>query len=317
MSEGGHRFGGYWTEVKLAAISAYSQFFTTAIGGRFDLWYIDPFAGSGERTSVEQAGGLFENEPLSEVEMQYPGSAARALELMPGFHHLRFGDTKAAHVKSLEELVALYPQRDARVIKKDANSFVQDVFRHSYWTTPDKAPRPKKGPPPRALVFLDPYGLEVQWSTLEALATSEKADVWYLANLKAAVQQLCHKHSSLDAGKRRALGEYFGTDEWEARFYDRQTATDIFGMQVPRGQRIANKHDVALFHRERLMTLFRYVSEPLHLSVGAHEDYFQLYCMSNNPSNAARALIKKGADHVVSKYTMASRRMSAHQEAGL
>jgi three-Cys-motif partner protein len=198
MAEGAskteHRFGGVWTEVKLAAISAYSQFFTTAISNRFELWYVDPFAGTGERTATEQVGGLFENSPLSEVERQYPGSAARALATMPPFERLRFGDTKRSHVRALEQLVALYPGRDARVIRLDANSFIQSGFAHDYWTRPDKGQRK----PPRALVFLDPYGLEVQWQTLQTLAACEKADVWYLANLKAAVQQVCHKHSSLD-----------------------------------------------------------------------------------------------------------------------
>jgi three-Cys-motif partner protein len=316
MSESGHRFGGVWTEVKLAAISAYSQFFTTAIGGRFDLWYVDPFAGTGERTAVEQEGGLFEGAPLSEVEKRYPGSAARALELTPPFDHLRFGDANPSHVRALQELVALYPNRDAKVFREDANSFIQQGFAHDYWLRADTIKRPYGSAPPRALVFLDPYGMEVQWKTLEVLASCEKADVWFLANLKAAVQQLCHKHSRLDASKRRALGEYFGTGEWEQKFYTPATTEDMFGMMMGSGERTATKQDVALFHRSCLEGLFRYVSAPLQLAVGAHDDYFLLYCMSNNPSAAARALIKKGADHVVSKYTMASRRRSARLAGG-
>ncbi|HEX8214329.1 MAG TPA: three-Cys-motif partner protein TcmP [Allosphingosinicella sp.] len=298
-----HRFGGVWTEVKLAAISAYSKFFTGAIGGKFDLWYIDPFAGTGSRISAEETGGLFEGGPISTIERQYPGSAARALSIEPPFDHLRFGDTKKSHIKALEELVALHPGRDAKVIPDDANTFVQFMFGHPYWTDPKG-----RGRGSRALVFLDPYGLEVKWRTLEVLAASERADVWFLANLKAAVQQLSRDHRKLDADKRRALGEYFGTDTWEAEFYqETDDGGGLLGMMETQKRRGATKQDVAAFHRKQLCKLFSYVSEPLPLAVGSMDDYFLLYCMSNNKSPAARALIKKGADWVIQKYKQASR----------
>jgi len=298
-----HRFGGVWTEVKLEAISAYSKFFTGAIGGRFDLWYIDPFAGTGSRVSEEETGGLFEGGPISTIERQYPGSVARALGIVPPFNHLRFGDTKKSHIKALEELIALYPDRDARVIREDANTFVQFMFGHPFWSGSQG-----RGRGSRALVFLDPYGLEVKWRTLEVLAASEKADVWFLANLKAAVQQLSRDHRKLDADKRRALGEYFGTDAWEAEFYrEVQDVDGLLGLMEPRKQRDATKREIAAFHRQQLRKLFAYVSEPLPLAVGGMDDYFLLYCMSNNKTPAARALIKKGADWVIQRYTQASR----------
>ncbi len=301
-----HRFGGVWTEIKLDAISAYSEFFTGAIGGKFDLWYIDPFAGSGSRFAEEEIGGLFEGRPISTIERQYPGSASRALSVAPPFNHLRFGDTKKSHIKALEELVALYPDRDAKVIREDANAYVQFMFGHPFWTDPKG-----RGKGSRALVFLDPYGLEVKWRTLEVLAASEKADVWFLANLKAAVQQLSRDHRKLDADKRRALGEYFGTDTWEAEFYREIEESGLLGIMEARKERDATKHDVAAFHRKQLRKLFGYVSEPLPLAVGGMDDYFLLYCMSNNKSPAARALIKKGADWVIQRYKQASHRRCA------
>lgn len=298
MADDDHRFGGVWTELKLEAISAYSRFFTGAIGSRFELWYVDPFAGTGSRTATEEAGGLFEGEPLTTVEKKYPGSAARALSITPPFDYLRFGDTKKKHIKALRELVALHPGRQAKVIDEEANAYIQRMFSDRYWTDPKG-----RGQRARALVFLDPYGLEVKWVTLQALAACRKADVWFLANLKAAVQQLCHKHEQLDADKRRALGEYFGTDAWEELFYEEVDEGGLFGMSGARRKRKATKSEVAAFHRERLQTLFTgYVSEPLALAVGAIDDYFLLYCMSNNSSAAARALIKTGADWVINRY---------------
>ncbi|MEP2235184.1 MAG: three-Cys-motif partner protein TcmP [Alteripontixanthobacter sp.] len=302
-----HKFGGDWTEVKLAAISAYSEFFTGAIGSRFTLWYVDPFAGTGSRTAEEQSGGLFEGEPITAIEREYPGSAARSLMVEPPFDHFRFGDTKKKHVKALTSLVEKFPDKNARVIDGDANIYVQKMFGHQYWMSDDNGKSP-----PRALVFLDPYGLEVKWDTLKSLANSRKADVWFLANLKAAVQQLSHDHSKLDDDKRRALSQYFGTDTWEDEFYRNSDQSGLLGMMDDRKERSATKPEVAAFHKKCLSGLFQYVSEPLPLKVGAVDDYFLLYCMSNNPSYKARALIAKGADWVIQHHKQASHRRSAH-----
>jgi len=311
LTDARHEFGGEWTELKLEAISAYSQFFTGAIGGRFDLWYVDPFAGTGERTAKEQVGGLLEQRPVGTIEKQYPGSAARALSINPPFDHFRFGDSNRRHVSALEELISRYPDRDAAVIRGDANGFIQDMFGRPPWSLADRGSRP-----PRALVFLDPYGLEVKWQTLEVLARSQKADVWYLVNLKAALQQLARKHERLDASKRAALFECFGTENWEDEFYKTTRLGGLFGEVEEKTVRTADKREVATFQRTRLAELFAYVSEPLALTVGSMDDYFLLYCMSNNPSPAARKLIDKGASWVIQRYNQASRYKARPSNAG-
>src|SRR6476619_18242 len=76
-----HYFGGVWTELKLEAISAYSKFFTGALKATdFDLWYIDPFAGTGSREEMRDCG-LLSDGPAIEESVSYPGSAARALSV--------------------------------------------------------------------------------------------------------------------------------------------------------------------------------------------------------------------------------------------
>jgi len=310
LSDARHAFGGDWTEVKLAAISAYSQFFTRAIQNQFDLWYVDPFAGTGERTAVENSGGLFEAEPISQIEKQYPGSAARALSIEPPFAHLRFGDALQRHARALERLVGLFPNRDAKVVHDNANDFIQRMFSTGAWASSASG----RGTP-RALVFVDAYGMEVKWRTVEVLAACEKADVWFLANMKAATQQLARDGRKLNADKRRSLREYFGCDDWEERFYSKTESPDLLGL-MEQSKRSASRSEIADFHRERLGSLFRYVSTPLSLAVGGLDDYFLLYCMSNNPSDKARALISRGAESVITKYRQASRHRSALQEGG-
>lgn len=99
--QGEHRFGGPWTEVKLDAISDYLSFYTQALKQKpkpdkpFILWYIDAFAGSGERTAAREAGGILENRPISVDAIQLDGSAKRALAIDPPFSKYVFVEIDA------------------------------------------------------------------------------------------------------------------------------------------------------------------------------------------------------------------------------
>lgn len=292
-----HSFGGDWTEIKLAAIEAYSSSFVRAIGQRFDLWYIDPFAGTGTRTVRTKVSAFFDLEPESILEREFPGSAARALNLSPPFHHYRFGDLKPEHARSLRCLVERYPDRDAKVIEGDGNQFIQQEFRRSRWL---QSGFQLGGP--RAMVFLDPYGLEVQWDTLRALAECRKADVWLLANLSGALRQLAHRYERIDASKQASLAEVFGAADWVSEFYKPAQANDLLGLIDTPPARSATKREVAAFHRCCLQGLFAYVSEPLPLRVKNMEDFFLLYCMSNSPSKRAIDVIHRIASGVIKRY---------------
>ena len=86
-----HRFGGAWTEIKLDAIVYYLECYTRALTHKkFDLWYIDAFAGTGERTVETTIGGLFEGRPIETQIEARAGSARRALGVSPPFSTLHF-----------------------------------------------------------------------------------------------------------------------------------------------------------------------------------------------------------------------------------
>lgn len=292
-----HSFGGDWTEVKLAALEAYSVGFIQSIQQRFDLWYFDPFAGTGTRKVRTKIGAFFDLEPASVIEQEFPGSAARALSLQPPFHHYRFGDIKSNHAASLRRLVERYPDRDASVFEGDGNQFIQEEFAKPFWT------RTGFGlGGPRALVFLDPYGLAVQWDTLRALAACGKADVWFLANLSGSLRQLAHRYEKIDASKQASLAEVFGTSDWVSEFYKPPATDNLLGLIEGPAGRTATKAEVAAFHRQCLQKLFRYVSEPLSLRVGTMDDFFLLYCMSNSPSPQAIGLIHRLSSGVIKRY---------------
>src|ERR1700737_479625 len=76
-----HLFGGPWTEIKLDAVQYYLECYAKALTPKkFDLWYIDAFAGTGDRVETRKVGGLLEGIPESTVTETLAGAARRALK---------------------------------------------------------------------------------------------------------------------------------------------------------------------------------------------------------------------------------------------
>jgi three-Cys-motif partner protein len=295
-----HRFGGVWTEIKLKALTEYLDFYQKALRNMpFETWYIDAFAGTGDRHSELQRGGIFEGAPIEQLDIILDGSARKALQVEPPFDHYWFTEQhrgRASVLKALRHEFGL----DVRVQISDANAALQELFRTEPWCGGPASGRQ------RGVVFLDPYGMSVDWETLEVLAGTKRVDVWYLFPRKAVVQQLAHDIRGVDANKRRKLAQIFGSDDWEREFYEqRPLQGSLFDAPTSDVRRVATPVQISAFARKKLGTLFCYVSEPLPLLVNGR-DFFELYCLSNNA--AAVHLIRKGVEHVMRKYTPASHR---------
>lgn len=304
-----HRFGGIWTEIKLGVINDYARAYTLALSQQqFSLWYIDAFAGTGSRTETRMAGGLLDGTPMIQVDHTLSGSARRALDVKPPFDHLCLIERRKEHYQELLTLSNEYPSRDVRALLGNANTMLPRIFNDAPWSSSPDAWRQ------RALVFLDPYGVSVRWETLRILAATERADVWYLVNLKGVCQQMPREHGRLDPGKRVMLDEFFGGADWEDQFYSFSPSKQLSLLDTMLNvdaSRSVTREKVGEFYRKRLQErLFRYVSEPISLRVRTADDYFHLYLMSNSRSSKAHKLIHSIASSIIRKHSAASHHTS-------
>ena len=152
-----HEFGDQHTELKLSIVEKYLKFFTTALRGKFEeLWYIDAFAGTGSRTVryEERAAGLLDAGEPERIERRR-GSARIAVDVQPPFDFIVFIENKPSYVAALQELAANYPNRRITVVRNDANEALKSLLAANHWRST------------RAVLFLDPYGMQLEWSTLE------------------------------------------------------------------------------------------------------------------------------------------------------
>jgi three-Cys-motif partner protein len=198
----GQRFGGSWSLLKIETVAAYLKSFNTALQQRpsasrpFHRVYIDAFAGSGDFSfSTEPAPLLDQAASMS----FHAGSAKRALETIPSFDSFVFIERLDANVEKLKELTK--GVASAAVIHGDANSEVRALCAKTDWLLT------------RGVIFLDPFGAEVDWETLSAISRTKALDVWYLFPLSGLYRNAPHDPKALDEAKRRTLTRILGTDQ--------------------------------------------------------------------------------------------------------
>lgn len=271
----------------------------------FENWYFDPFAGTGDRTETRFTGGIFDGRPIEEEVVTHSGSARRALEVEPHFDHYRFADSKKAHAVALQSLATAYPEQDVVAVHDDGNAMLRGILASPPWTGPRAARQ-------RGIVFLDPYGMSVPWETLQLLADTQRLDVWFLFAAKAVRQQLGQNLSSVDEGKAAALDRFFGEKAWRDEFFRPPVGQVSLFEDEPSAEVAVNLQAIGEYARRRFSVAFGWVSEPKPLTVRNVPNYFQLYCMTNNPSERARALISRLFAGVVKAHEPASHRRSAH-----
>lgn len=180
-----HEFGAQHTDLKLSIVESYLKAFATALKPHFtELWYIDAFAGTGSRTvRVEAREGDLIDAAVPERVEQRRGSAQIAIDVSPKFDRLVFMDTKPAHCAALRELAGHHYDREIVVIESDANRAIQSTIAWDGWKHT------------RAVMFLDPYGMNVEWATLEAVAATKAIDVWFLFSLSGLYRQATRRSS--------------------------------------------------------------------------------------------------------------------------
>lgn len=272
-----------WTREKLDCLEKYLTFYQKALKGqRFRKIYIDAFAGSGGtygRKSGQKHVGRF-----------LEGSASRALRVEPPFDRYvfverdpgRMAALKATAAAEVETVRARGSSVDFEVA--DANEAIPDLVSRMPWRSW------------RGVVFLDPYGMQVRWRVLEALARTESVDLWYLFPT-GAMLRLLKRHGRPSGGRAQTLDAVLGTDEWRALYRPPKQAGLFPEDEV---EERAEATEVERFVLDRLGTIFPLVHRrPLVLRNSKGAVLFSLIFACANPNEKAWGLAKKVADHLL------------------
>lgn len=247
---------GPWAKDKLARLAKYLAAYTTILRKqKFKGYvYLDAFAGAGRarirsKDATPATGDLFEREePEAEQREVFDGSPRVALTLPHPFTHYVFLETDPKRVKMLNELQREFPQHRITVRETDCNDYLMNHFLTAVnwreW---------------RSVAFLDPFGMQLPWSTLEALGNTRAIEVFINFPVGMAINRLLKRSGQFSSKERKKLDTYFGSGEWFDLLYE--TLEDLFGeKRIQKRDGAANR--LVSWYRGRLKSAFGEVSAP-------------------------------------------------------
>lgn len=251
-----HQFGVGWTTRKLDVLAKYPQRYTTALKNtQLRKLYVDAFAGTGYRDARRDddedssQSTLFPDMVEPEPQSFLDGSARLALQIEPRFDQYIFIERSPNRCANLESLKSEFPglAKKVDIHQGDANAKIQDLCAKDW--------RSK-----RAVLFLDPYGMQVEWKTIEAIAQTKAIDLWLLFPLGIGVNRLLTKSGDIPKSWRRRLDLLLGTEDWYDEFYKVETTPTLFGDDRERVVK-AKMDTIGRYFNNRLKGIFAGVAE--------------------------------------------------------
>jgi three-Cys-motif partner protein len=277
-----HTFGGSWTEEKLAVMRSYFAAYAQALKNQsFAKWYIDAFAGTGEWNEVKRPGsgeiGFF-GDDASEVGEVKDGSVRIALGIDPPFDRYIFVDVAKERVEALEALRDQFPERRIKVLPGDANQVLKDLCQSINWRKT------------RAAVFIDPYGMQVKWSTLESLATTKAVDIALLYPT-GPLNRMLAKDGNIPREWAKRIDDHLGLCDWRNASYEEGEQIELFPSNSPALKKTMNADGLRQFVFDRLKSIFPFVCETqLELKNSRGAVLYHLFIICANPTPAAGKL---------------------------
>lgn len=265
---------------KLDVIGEYLAMYQRALAGKFETMYVDAFAGTGEVPIGDTESGLLGAD--EEVKAVIVGSAVRAVDVEPPFSRCVFIDSRKKCIQALSEKIENRQSRSQiSFVVGDANQHVQDLCRGQDWKNQ------------RGVVFLDPFGSQVNWQTVEAIAATRALDLWYLFPAGLGVFRQIGADGNVDATHAPSLTRIFGTDEWKSAFIRPSSQRDLFDAP-PRLEKTVTAESAAQFMVERMKNVFRggVMDEMIPLGRHAYPSYYLLFAWGNESQKAKKLAAK-------------------------
>lgn len=296
-SEPSSSWGGRWTEQKLDAFEKYVKAYLTIMNKYRDkygwkLVYFDGFAGSGERggEQSEEFPSLFDISGLeiSDSDLTvYAGAAERVVRIeQRGFDYYYFNEPDEKSMVALQSKLSEFT-RNKRVEfrSEDANKEIIKLANGF-----------KKRSDLKGLVFLDPFGMQVDWSSLYALKGCA-VDLWILVPTGVIINRMLDKKGNLFHTNK--LQRFFGLEENAIKqyFYQKHEEQTLFGEEFHQLKKIPDAiPKIAELYVDLLKGIFSHVSdEPLILRNTRGVPIFHFVFASNNP------VAKKIASQIIGK----------------
>lgn len=246
---------GAWSEDKLSLLRKYLEAYSKIM--RRQSWlrgfhYIDAFAGTG-RPRARDEERFIDGSPRIALTIQYPFDSYRFIEIEPW------------RVERLEELSQEFPKRNIRIYQGDCNEVISreiaSEIRYENYN--------------RGFVFLDPFTMNIEWSTIQTIAETKAMEIFInfpvMALNRTVLPNVAYQLTEKQVERMNA---FWGSTEWRGLIYDE--VRDLWGNVVEIKIERTTGMLLGKLFRSRLEQVFKFVTTPLVMrnSVGA-----PLYCL--------------------------------------
>ncbi|HET6722729.1 MAG TPA: three-Cys-motif partner protein TcmP [Chitinophagaceae bacterium] len=261
-----NQFGGSWTEAKMDIVVSYAKAYLTIMNKQY--WaktiYFDGFAGS----------GIIETDENDEVKK---GTALRILDINDpsSFDIYYFVELNEEHKNELEKRVQRdYFGKNAHIVKANCN---EKLIKMADFLKANKSYR--------ALAFIDPYGMSVNWDSIEILK-GLGIDLWILVPTGIGVGRLLKNNGEISKAWLSKLEKFLGLTKEEiiSHFYKKHQVNTLFGHEtiVEKEKDAVNK--AGILYKERLNTVFRFVSDSFVMRNTTKSIMYHFMMATNNPN---------------------------------
>lgn len=232
---------GRWSELKLEILGEYAAYYTNILrnSSTYPLRpvYVDGFAGAGDH-ATKATGNIID------------GSPRKALNVSPPFAELHFVERDPARATQLRQIAA--GRENVEVWEDDANDvLLRRIFPSVFGDRNN-----------RALCFLDPYGLHLDWNVLQAAGRSQHAEIFLNFATLDMERNVFRKNTDKVAPVDLArMKRFWGDDTWREHVYDANPG--LFEVMEEKASGASAR--VAQSFAERLKTHagFGYVPDPV------------------------------------------------------
>ncbi|MEA5512094.1 three-Cys-motif partner protein TcmP [Crocosphaera sp. UHCC 0190] len=262
---------GKWSEDKLDLLAKYLQSYSWIMNREKEKWlkgyyYIDAFAGSVR----PRAKG--EDDEQRYIE----GSPLRALRTEPKFGGYWFIDVSSKRIERIQRLKEDFPDCNIEVYQGNCNEILGDQLIPKFNSSSK-----------RAFIFLDPYGLSIDWETIKKLANTKKCDIFVNFSIMG-VTRILPKDKKPNPEHIELLNRIMGNTDWIEEVYKPQSSIqlNLFYDQneetssLKRGP--INAEWLANLYTEQLRAIFEYVSQPVLIKNSTNSVLYALCLASHN-----------------------------------
>jgi three-Cys-motif partner protein len=286
-------WGGNWTEKKLQAFEKYVKAYLTIMekNSYWETIYFDGFAGSGKRKK-DCNNEIYNNLLITEEEENlYKGSAERILSIEKSFDFYYFIDKDKKALDDLEISLKQKYDDKRKVFKRGDNNEVLKKLANAMNKKPSKY---------ASLVFLDPFGMQVNWDAIESLKGT-RTDIWILVPTGVIVNRLLDKKGELKNAAKLESFLGLSKDDIIHYFYHKPNEINkqrkLFGVNDEGYKKVKEPIEkIANLYTERLSEIWNHVTKkPLVLCNTRNVPIFHFVFASNNiyAMQIAQDIIKK------------------------